>query len=209
MSWLLSEQSFSRRRPRCRGDDHRASRRPKSRRTASVRFRSGPAARPGDLWPAAIGRRRHSAAQFERQQTVSSGCPARACEGQQMAGPSHREIQTRRRKPAIRKYAEARFSSAPRRTVCGRYASLAITESVYPTPYRSWPNEPLPLASDKPRWTEPPPRWWHVGLLGNVSLRGLCEQRFGGGELRWRRGVNAWWRLLAAWHCEFDVRGDL
>lgn len=32
------------------------------------------------------------------------------------------------------------------------------TESVYPTPHRSWPGAPLPMASDKPRWTEPPPR---------------------------------------------------
>jgi hypothetical protein len=37
-----------------------------------------------------------------------------------VAGPSHREAQTRRRKPAIRRYAEARFSSAPGRAGCGR-----------------------------------------------------------------------------------------
>lgn len=37
-----------------------------------------------------------------------------------MAGPSHREIQARRRKPVIRSYAEARFPSRPGRTACGR-----------------------------------------------------------------------------------------
>jgi len=35
---------------------------------------------------------------------------------------------------------------------------LCIAESVYPTPHRSRPNAAMPLASDKPRWTEPPPR---------------------------------------------------
>ena len=33
-----------------------------------------------------------------------------------------------------------------------------LTESVYPTPLRSWPDGALLMASDKPRWTEPPPR---------------------------------------------------
>ena len=42
-----------------------------------------------------------------------------------MAGPSHREIQTRRRKPAIRRYAEARLSSAPGRTADGRSGQFA------------------------------------------------------------------------------------
>jgi len=37
-----------------------------------------------------------------------------------LAGPSHRETQIRRRKPAIRRYVDARFTSAPGRTACGR-----------------------------------------------------------------------------------------
>jgi hypothetical protein len=35
---------------------------------------------------------------------------------------------------------------------------IDLTASVYPTPHRCWPSVPIPLASDKPRWTEPPPR---------------------------------------------------
>ena len=44
------------------------------------------------------------------------------------------------------------------------------TESVYQTPHRSWPDAPVPVASDKPRWTEPPPRWWRAaGLTGCMT----------------------------------------
>ena len=38
---------------------------------ATVEFQSGPVARPGDRWPAAIGRRRLSSAQSERPQPIS------------------------------------------------------------------------------------------------------------------------------------------
>ena len=56
-----------------------------------------------------------------------------------------------------------------------------LTESVYLTPHRSWLNAPMLMASDKPRWTEPPLRWWRAGLLGNVRLSWLIWQRDGGG----------------------------
>ena len=53
----------------------------------------------------------------------------------QMAGTSHREIQTRRRKPAIRRYAGARFSSAPGRTGDGvRRAKAALSSGCKPRP---------------------------------------------------------------------------
>ena len=41
-------QSFSRRRPSCPAGDQRANRRPRARISAMVKFRSGPAAQPGD-----------------------------------------------------------------------------------------------------------------------------------------------------------------
>ena len=70
--------------------------------------------------------------------------------------------------------------------------AFTVTESVYQTPHRSWPDALVPVASDKPRWTEPPPRCWRAGLLGNVSLRGLVAQRCEACESCWRRGVGTW-----------------
>jgi len=52
----------------------------------------------------------------------------------------------------------------------GRYGDLSIAKSVYPTPHGRGPSEPMPTASDKPRWTEPPRRL-RAGLLGNVRFR--------------------------------------
>jgi len=66
----------------------------------------------------------------------------------------------------------------------GRYGKLCIAESVYPTPDKSKPDEALPMASDKPRWTEPPQGGYRAGLLGNVRFRLLFVQRQGG--RRWR-----------------------
>jgi hypothetical protein len=60
-------------------------------------------------------------------------------------------------------------------------SAIDLTESVYLTPHSSWPDALLLMASDKPRWTEPLPRWWRAGLLGNVRLSWLIWQRDGGG----------------------------
>ena len=52
----------------------------------------------------------------------------------------------------------------------GRHVKLYMTESVYQTPHRSWPDAPVQVASDKPRWTELPPRWWRAaGLTGCMT----------------------------------------
>ena len=43
-----------------------------------------------------------------------------------------------------------------RRAASGRYEEFFIMESVYLTPCRGWSSAPMLVASDKPRWTEPP-----------------------------------------------------
>lgn len=49
---------------------------------ASVKFQSGPVARLGERWPAAIGYRRHSSAQSDRPQTVFTSLSGQRIQGQ-------------------------------------------------------------------------------------------------------------------------------
>ena len=65
----------------------------------------------------------------------------------------------------------------------GHYAELCIVESVYLTRHRSWPGAPMPVASDKPRWTKPPLGAWRAEPLGNVRFSS---------EFREARGASAW-----------------
>ena len=55
----------------------------------NVKFQSGPAARLGNRWPAAIGRRRHSIPGSERLQPVLNCCSIKQRQGLFMAGCRH------------------------------------------------------------------------------------------------------------------------
>ena len=56
---------------------------------ASVKFQSRPVARPGNLWPAAMGSRRQSVAQLERLQPVLNCRSIKQRQGLFMAGCRH------------------------------------------------------------------------------------------------------------------------
>jgi hypothetical protein len=79
------------------------------------------------VWPRGLV---HSSLCSADRLAVTLGCWKAAAQRRPLvAGPSHREVQTRRRKPAIRRYDEARFSSAPGRTAFGRQRPEAADPS--------------------------------------------------------------------------------
>ena len=123
-------------------------------------------------------------------------------------GLAQRDLLTTGRGQRHRERQHGRAAPASQKTLCTTMESSAA-ESVYQTPHRSWPDALVPVASDKPRWTEPPPRCWRAGLLGNVSLRGLVAQRCEACESCWRRGVGTWLGLAGPGRGKFDVRGGV
>ena len=91
-------------------------------------------------------------------------------EGPVVAGPSHREIQNRRRKPAIRRYAEARFASAAGRSADGRDEPMGSSSW---SPQSSHPTRKSRRNSERITrgrfWPIPGP---HDGLLTGSASQG-------------------------------------